>query len=336
MRETLMMRSRLMTGAAALMLTGLLGACSEGGGRQASVLVDGSSTVYPVSEALAEEFQASTGSRVTVGLSGTGGGFRKFCRGEVHVTGASRPITTGEIESCAEAGIEFIELPIALDALANIVHPSNDWASCMTVEQLQTVWRPEAQGEISNWNQIDPSYPDQSLQLFGAGTDSGTYDYYTLAIVGTQHESRGDFTATEDDNVTIQGVSTNEGGLGFLGLAYLDQNQERVKPVAVRNPDGDCVEPSVETARNGTYHPLTRPLFLYVSRAALDEHQAVRDFMHFALDAEVAPDLVAEVGYVPLPDEAFAMGIDKIDERRTGSFFGGKAQVGVRISDLLQ
>jgi len=336
MRETLMKRSRLLTGAAALMLTGLLGACSEGGGRQASVLVDGSSTVYPITEALAEEFQASTGSRVTVGLSGTGGGFRKFCRGEIHVTGASRPITTSEIASCAEAGIEFIELPIALDALANIVHPSNDWASCMTTEQLQTVWRPEAQGEIGNWNQIDPSYPDQSLQLFGAGTDSGTYDYYTLAIVGTQHESRGDFTATEDDNVTIQGVSTNEGGLGFLGLAYLDQNRERVKPVAVRNAAGDCVEPSVETARNGTYEPLTRPLFLYVKRSALDEEPAVLDFMHFALDPTVAPALVAEVGYVPLPDEAFAMGENKIDERRTGSYFEGKAQVGVRISDLLQ
>ena len=215
----------------------------------ADVAIDGSSTVFPVSEAFAEEFQIETGARVTVGVSGTGGGFRRFCRGETDISGASRPISASEIEACEEAGIEYIELPIALDAIAVIVNPQNDWVECMTVDELKTIWEPEAQGTIETWSQVRDAFPDQELSLYGPGVDSGTYDYFTAAIVGEEHSSRGDFTATEDDNIIIQGVSTDEGALGFLGLAYLTENEGLVKAVGIEQEDGSCVLPSVETAR---------------------------------------------------------------------------------------
>lgn len=322
--------------AAAVGALGLAG-CSGGENvRQAGVRVDGSSTVFPISEAFAEEFQAATGTRVTVGLSGTGGGFKKFCRGDVDATGASRPITEEERAECAAIGIEFIELPVAMDALANIVHPDNDWALCMTVDELRRMWEPEAQQQITNWQQVNPEFPDRPLNLFGAGTDSGTYDYYTQAIVGRAHSSRGDFTATEDDNVTIQGVSGDINALGFLGLAYLDQNREIVKAVEMRQPDGTCVVPSVETARDASYQPLTRPLFIYVNAEALESKPAVRAYAEFMMDAEHAVPLVAEVGYVPLPDRAFPMGRAKLDDMRTGSSFTTGNYVGVTIEELLQ
>lgn len=298
------------------------------------VNIDGSSTVFPVSEAFAEEFQIKTGTRVVVGVSGTGGGFKKFCRGETDISGASRPIKTSEMELCAENGVEFIELPVALDALSVIVNPENDWVSCMTVEELKTAYEPEAQGKIDNWNQIG-DYPDAPLNLFGAGTDSGTYDYFTAAIVGEEHSSRGDYTATEDDNITIQGVSSDVNAMGFLGLAYVEENRSRVKAVSIKQPDGTCVEPTVETARDASYQPLSRPLFVYLSKGSLDEKQSVRDFADFIMDPEHAESLVAEVGYVPLPDEAFKQGKAKVDARRTGSFFGGESKIGVKISDLL-
>lgn len=322
--------------AAALALALGITGCSGENVRQAGVQVDGSSTVFPISEAFAEEFQATSGTRVTVGLSGTGGGFKKFCRGDIDVTGASRPITEGEREICDAAGIEFIELPVAMDALANIVHPDNDWAQCMSVEALKRMWEPAAQGQITNWQQVDPSFPDRPLNLFGAGTDSGTYDYYTQAIVGEAHASRGDFTATEDDNVTIQGVSGDVNAFGFLGLAYLDQNRTLVKAVEMRQPDGSCVAPSVETARDASYQPLSRPLFIYVNAEALATKPAVRAYAEFMMDAEHAVPLVAEVGYVPLPDRAFPMGRAKLDAMKTGSSFESGNYVGVTIEDLLQ
>ena len=193
---------------------------------QELVTVDGSSTVFPISEAMAEEFQKETGDRVTVGLSGTGGGFKKFCRGETDVTGASRPISPSEVQACAEGNIEFIELPVAMDGLAVVVNPDNDWAECMTVEELGKMWEPAAQGTVDNWNQIREGFPDAPLRLFGAGTDSGTYDYFTLAVTGTEHSSRGDYTATEDDNITVQGVSTDVNALGFLGQVSRRCKQE--------------------------------------------------------------------------------------------------------------
>ncbi|WP_103174513.1 PstS family phosphate ABC transporter substrate-binding protein [Paracoccus sp. SY] len=302
--------------------------------QEATVTVDGSSTVFPVSEAMAEEFQNATGTRVTVGSSGTGGGFKKFCRGETDITGASRPIRDEEIELCKASGIEYIELPVAMDGLAVIVNPANDWATCMSVEELKTMWEVAAQDKVKNWNQVNQNFPDAPLSLFGAGTDSGTYDYFTLAINGVEHESRGDYTATEDDNITINGVAGDENALGFLGLAYLEENRDKVKPVGITQANGSCVEPTVETAGDGSYQPLSRPLFMYVSKAALDrpEVQAYADFM---MDPANGTALVAEVGYVPLPEHAFELGKAKVAARKTGTFFEGGSKIGVSIEELL-
>ena len=300
-----------------------------------AIQVDGSSTVFPISEAFAEEYQNETGNRVVVGVSGTGGGFKKFCRGETSFSGASRPIKNSEKEACAENGIEFIEMPVAMDALAVIVHPENDWASCMTTDELATAYGPEAQGEVDNWNQINPDYPDRDLALFGAGTDSGTYDYFTFAVVGEEGASRGDFTATEDDNITIQGVSTNPNAMGFLGLAYVEENRSRVDAVEISYNGGDCVAPTTETAGSGEYQPLTRPLFIYANAEDLKEDPQVRDFAEFMFNKDKAPQLVRETGYLTLPDSAFDQGLAKIEAGTTGSYFDGGSEIGVSVSDLL-
>jgi phosphate transport system substrate-binding protein len=299
-----------------------------------AVQIDGSSTVFPVSEAFAEEYQIATGNRVVVGVSGTGGGFKKFCRGETSFSGASRPIKTSEMEECAANNIEFLELPIAIDALAVIVHPQNP-INCMTVEELKTLYEPEAQGKITNWNQLNPEYPDAQIGIFGAGTDSGTYDYFTFAVIGEEGASRGDYTATEDDNITIQGVSGDIYGIGFLGLAYVEENRDRVKAVEISYEGGDCVAPTTENAAKGTYQPLTRPLFMYVNRAHLDEMPNVESLAKFMFDPDVAPGLVASTGYLALPERAFALAEEKIDARRTGTFFDGGSKVGVTLDDLL-
>jgi phosphate transport system substrate-binding protein len=300
------------------------------------VAIDGSSTVFPISEAYAEEFQKETGVRVTVGLSGTGGGFKKFCRGETDISGASRPIRDIEMQLCEENGIEYIELPIAMDGLANIIHPDNSWAECVAVGDLKKMWEPEAQGKISNWKQVNDGYPDAPLRLFGAGVDSGTYDYYTFAIVGEEHSSRGDFTATEDDNVTVQGVSTDKNALGFLGLAYFEENQDKLKVVAIKQEDGSCVAPTPETVRDGTYQPLSRPLFMYVNKQYLDEKEHVQKYVDFMMTADNGIPLVREVGYIPLPEDAFVLGKNKVAARKTGTFFEGGSKVGVSIDDLLE
>jgi phosphate transport system substrate-binding protein len=302
----------------------------------ADVAIDGSSTVFPISEAFAEEFQIETQTRVTVGISGTGGGFRRFCRGEIDISGASRPISKDEIAACEAAGIEYIELPIALDAIAVIVNLQNDWAECMTVEELKTIWEPGAQEKIDNWNEVRDDFPDTELSLYGPGVDSGTYDYFTAAVVGEEHSSRGDYTATEDDNIIIQGVSTDKGALGFLGLAYLTENEGVVKAVGIEQEDGSCVLPSVETARDASYQPLSRPLFMYVNKARVEENEDVRNYVEFVLNPENAVELVGEVGYVPLPEEAFEMGQAKFEARKTGTFFGGESKIGVKIEDLLR
>ncbi|KSV62237.1 phosphate-binding protein [Sinorhizobium sp. GW3] len=302
-----------------------------------TVVIDGSSTVFPISEAMAEEFQKSQGGKtlVTVGSSGTGGGFKKFCRGETDITGASRPIKSDEIELCRQNSVEFIELPVAIDALATIVNPANDWATCMTVEELKKIWEPEAQGKVDAWNQVRKDFPDAKLGLFGAGTDSGTYDYYTFAINGKEHASRGDYTATEDDNITVQGVSGDKNAIGFLGLAYLTENAGKVKAVAIKQADGSCVAPSVATATDGTYQPLTRPLFYYASKKAADEKQHVRAFAEFLFNAKNQEELVSEVGYVALPAEASGLALKKFEKRVTGSHFAGGSKVGVTVSELV-
>jgi phosphate transport system substrate-binding protein len=294
--------------------------------------------VYPISEAIAEEFQGKHRNvRVTVGVSGTGGGFQKFCRGETDISNASRPIRPTEIDACQKAGIEFIELPIAYDGLAVVVNPKNTWADAMTVEELKKLWAPEAQGKIMRWNQVRASWPNREVHLYGAGVDSGTYDYFTEAIVGKEGASRGDFTSSEDDNVLVQGIANDELALGFMGIAYVEQNKGRLKLVPVDDGKADNgagpVVASVETVRNGTYQPLSRPLFIYVSTKAA-ERPEVQTFVESYFGSGKA--LVADVGYVQLTDPIYDLAQKHFTARRTGTAFGqGGSQVGVALEDLL-
>jgi phosphate transport system substrate-binding protein len=305
---------------------------------QERIKIDGSSTVFPITEAMAEEFQIEHGGdyQVTVGISGTGGGFKKFCRGETHISDASRPIKESERQACKEAGIEYIELPVALDALAVMVNPQNDWVDHLTVEELKTMWEPTAQGKVKKWSQVRESFPDKSLSLYGAGVDSGTYDYFTEAVVGEEGASRGDFTASEDDNVLVQGIATDPNALGFFGFAYYAENKDKLKAVPIKNSEGEPVLPSIESAKSGSYQPLSRPIFIYVSKQAADESKGVQQFVEFYLDPERAQQLVKEVGYVPLPAEAYQMAVQNFQDRQTGTAFAGGSQVGVSIEDLLE
>lgn len=304
------------------------------------ILIDGSSTVYPITEAMAEEFQKQHPDvRVTVGISGTGGGFKKFCAGETAISDASRPIKSSEADQCAQNGIEYIELPVAYDGLAVMVNPQNDWVDFMTVEELKKIWEPAAQGQITRWNQVRPEWPDEELHLYGAGVDSGTYDYFTEAIVGQEGSSRGDYQASEDDNVLVQGIASDRLALGFFGLAYYEENQDKLKLVAIDdgNPDNGegPILPNAETVQNGTYQPLSRPLFIYVSRAAA-ERPEVQAFVRFYLDPANARMLVREVGYIPLPDQVYQLALERFERRTTGSIFAGGSQVGVTLEELLQ
>lgn len=299
------------------------------------IKIDGSSTVFPVTEAVAEDFQkAKKGAiNVTVGISGTGGGFKKFCRGEIDIADASRPISKKEMEACKEAGIRYVELPVAYDALTVVVNPKNTWAKSMTVAQLKKIWEPDAQGKITNWNQIDPSWPSEPLTLFGPGADSGTFDYFTEAIVGKSKASRGDFTASEDDNVLVQGVSRDKGALGYFGFAYYVENQKKLNAVAIDNGKGKPVLPSAEAVENGTYVPLSRPIFIYVSEKSLAKPE-IKEFVQYYL--QNAPKLVAEVQYVPLPQAAYKTAMQHLEQKKFGTVFGGEADVGVKIDELLK
>ena len=278
-----------------------LTACGGGdGGPQGNVAIDGSSTVYPVTEAVAEEFQrANRGIRVTVGVSGTGGGFKRFCAGETDISDASRPITEGEQKVCEKNGISYVEIPVAYDGLTVAVNPENDWAQCITVEELQRVWQPES--TIQNWSQIRDEWPDRELVLYGPDTDSGTFDYFTEVIVGEENASRSDYTASADDNVLVRGVRGDVASMGYFGFAYYIENQEQVRALAVDDGSG-CTMPTRETIESGEYAPLSRPLFVYVKESAL-ERDEVRQFVRFYL--ENATELVPQVGYVPLAEERY-------------------------------
>ena len=298
------------------------------------VKIDGSSTVYPVTEAVAEEFQkAKRGAiKVTVGIAGTGGGFKKFCRGETDISDASRPILKQEMDVCKQAGIEYVELPVAFDALTVMVNPKNNWAPSMTVAELKKIWEPAAQGKIMNWNQIRSSWPDAPLKLYGAGADSGTFDYFTEAITGKAKASRGDFTASEDDNVLVQGIANDRNALGFFGFAYYAENQDKLKAVAVDGGKGPVL-PSAKTVEDGTYQPLSRPIFIYVSKKSLGKPE-VKEFVEFYL--KNAPKLVKQVKYVALPAKAYTVGLRRVKAVKVGTAFGGEAEVGVKIDDLLK
>jgi phosphate transport system substrate-binding protein len=290
---------------------------TDAGGAQV-ITADGSSTVFLITEAVAEEFQrANPGMRVTVGRSGTGGGFQKFCRGEVDISNASRPIRPTEIDGCQKAGVDYLELPVAYDGLAVVVHPTNTWAQTMTVDELRRIWEPSAQGRILRWSQVRPNWPDQELHLFGAGVDSGTFDYFTEVIVGKTTQSRGDYTSSEDDNVIVQGVSGDPYALGYFGYAYFEENKDKLKVVAVDGGKGP-VAPSPESVANGTYTPLSRPIFIYPRVQSLDRPE-VRRFIDFYLES--GPALVREVGYVPLTDAEYGMVRKRFGNRKTGTMF---------------
>jgi phosphate transport system substrate-binding protein len=298
------------------------------------VQIDGSSTVFPVTEAVAEEFQkAKKGKiKVTVGISGTGGGFKKFCRGETDISDASRPILKAEIDTCKQAGIDYIELPVAFDALTVMVNPKNDWASVITVAELKKIWEPAAQGKVTNWNQVRSNWPNAPLKLFGAGADSGTFDYFTEAITGKAKASRGDFTASEDDNVLVQGIANDRNSLGFFGYAYYAENKDKLKAVAIDNGKGG-VAPSEKTVLDGSYQPLSRPIYIYVSKKSADKPE-IREFVEFYL--KNAANLVKQVKYVPLPDKVYGMGLTRFQGRKVGTAFAGHADVGVTIEDLMK
>ena len=303
--------------------------------QQKIVKIDGSSTVYPITEAVAEEFQKANQQqvKVTVGISGTGGGFKKFCRGDTDISGASRPILKGEMEECRKTGVEYFELPVAFDALTVVVNPRNTFIQQLTVPELKKIWEPGAQGKVTRWNQVNPQWPDQPMKLFGPGADSGTFDYFTEAVVGKAKSSRGDFTASEDDNVLVQGVSRDVNGLGYFGYAYYVENKDKLRAVPIVNPRGQAVAPSMEAVEAGSYAPLSRPIFIYVSSKALEKPE-VKEFVQYYLRHGGA--LAKEVKYVPLPAKSYQLAWEHVQKGKKGTVFGGSAEVGVTIEELLR
>ncbi len=301
--------------------------------QQPIIKVDGSSTVYPITEGIAEDFQKSKKSaiKVTVGISGTGGGFKKFCRGEIDIADASRPILAKEMEECTKAGIKYFEVPIAFDALTVVVNPKNSFIKQLSVEQLKKAWEADAQGKVTTWKQIDPSFPDTPLKLYGPGADSGTFDYFTEAINGKSKSSRGDYTASEDDNVLVQGVSRDNGALGYFGYAYYEENKTKLRSVPIINKQGKAIGPSEASVIDGSYNPLARPIFIYVSEAAYKKPE-VKEFVEFYL--KNAAKISKEVKYVPLPASAYTLGAEHLSKGKLGTVFGGKAEVGVTIEEL--
>jgi phosphate transport system substrate-binding protein len=305
------MTRRLITGfvAGVALLASVAAGCGGGDGG-GTITSDGSSTVGPFTTKAAENFRAEDpDAQITVGISGTGGGFERFCIGETDISNASRQIAEDEQAICEENGIEYVELQVVLDAMTNVVNPENDWATCLTVEQLNAIWKPGS--TVDNWNQVDPSFPDVPLRLFGPGTDSGTFDYFTDAINGEEGASRTDFSPSEDDNIIVQGVAGERGGLGYFGFTYYEENQDRLKALEVDGGEG-CVAPGIETAQNGTYTPLSRPLFIYVNRSSLDEEESLRDFVRFAV--ENAPTIAEEAQYVPMSQAQVDEQLQRLEE----------------------
>lgn len=321
---------------AAGLLAALGGGLSTGAAHAAGLIqIDGSSTVYPVTEAVAEEFQiASDGTKVTVGISGTGGGFKRFCRGETDISNASRPILREEMITCAQGGVKYMELPVAYDAITVVVSKSNDFVDYLTVDELKKMWEPGAQGKVTSWKQIRDGFPDVPLKLAGPGADSGTFDYFTEAVVGKSKSSRGDYQASEDDNVIVQFVSREKGALGYFGLAYYEENKDKLKGVPIKaTASAPGVLPSLETVNNGSYQPLSRPIFVYV-KAKAAERPEVTQFVEFYL--KHGAELSKEVGYVDLPASAYDLALKNFHDRKLGTGFGGTPEVGLHVEDLLK
>ena len=303
---------------------------------QAQVIkIDGSSTVYPITEGVAEDFQKAKKNaiKVTVGISGTGGGFKKFCRNEIDIANASRPIQTKEMEDCKAAGIGYFELPVAFDALTVVVNPKNTFVKQLTVEELKIMWEPAAQGKITRWNQVNPAFPDAPLKLFGAGADSGTFDYFTEAITGKSKSSRGDFTASEDDNVLVQGVSQDVNAIAFFGYAYYAENQSRLRAVPISAKGGKpAVGPSEKAVLDGSYQPLSRPIFMYVNAKSMAKPE-VKEFVEYYM--KESAKIAKEVKYVPLPAKAYTLNLEHLAKGKKGTVFGGANEVGITIEALL-
>ncbi len=296
------------------------------------IKIDGSSTVYPITEAVAEEFQKSTKVKVTVGESGTGGGFKKFCRGETDISDASRPISQKEMDACKEAGIQYIELPIAYDALTVVVNDKNDWVKSLSVDELKKIWGPGS--SVKNWKDVNSAYPDKKMGLYGPGTASGTFDYFSEAINGKSKSHRTDYTPSEDDNVLVQGVTGNVGGIAYFGLAYYEENKDKLRAVPISaKAGGPAILPSAQTVEDGTYQPLARPIFIYVNATSAAFKPEVKAFVNFYLDN--APTLVKEVKYVPLPTADYAAIKEHFKALKAGTGFGGKNEVGIKVQDLL-
>ncbi len=303
--------------------------------QSASIIrVDGSSTVFPITDAAAEAFYRSRKGAVTfaIGISGTGGGFKKFCRGDTDISNASRPILRAEMEDCAANRVRYLELPIAYDALTVVVATRNPM-SAISVEELKIMWEPEAQGRISRWNQVNPAFPSSPLRLFGAGRDSGTFDYFTEAIVGAAKSSRRDYIASEDDNVLVAGVSKDPFAIGFMGFAYYVENRSRLKALAISQGGSRPVTPSLETVVSGAYQPLSRPIFIYVAEQAMEKPE-VRGFVDFYNRG--AAKLVRQAKYVPLPDGAYLNNLHTLQTRRWGTLFRGENKIGLTIDELLK
>lgn len=297
-----------------------------------TVKIDGSSTVFPVTEAVAEEYQkANRGQKVTVGISGTGGGFKKFCRGETDIQNASRPITANEMKDCRAAGVQYIELPVAFDALTVVVNKDNPLKE-ISIEDLKKMWEPAAQGKVMRWKDVNPAFPDAPLVLFGAGADSGTFDYFTEAVTGKSKSSRGDFTASEDDNVIVQGVSRDKNSLGFFGYAYYEENKGKIKGLPISWKGGKAVAPNEQHVLDGTYQPLSRPIFIYVNAKSLARPE-IKAFAEYYM--KQGPKLVKEVKYVPLPAKAYEYNLAALEKGRVGTKMGGENKVGLTIEQLM-
>lgn len=297
-----------------------------------TIKIDGSSTLFPITEGLAEDFQKETKIKVTVGISGTGGGFKKFCRGETDIQNASRPILEQEIKACAAAGIQYLELPVAFDALTVVISTRNNFVKQLTIEELRKMWEPNAQNKITNWNQINPNFPSRPLKLFGAGADSGTFDYFTEAVMGKAKSSRGDYTASEDDNVLVSGVANSPDGIGYFGYAYYAENTKRLKSVAIVNKDGKPVSPSDKTIMDGSYNPFSRPVLIYINVKSLDKPE-VKRFVDFYINN--VSEMAKEVKFVPLPERAYQNNRKIVSDRRVGTVFVNRSKVGITIDDLI-
>jgi phosphate transport system substrate-binding protein len=318
-----------------LVIAAAFAAVSSGSALANTVKVDGSSTVFPITEVLAEDFgRANKGKlKVTVGISGTGGGFKKFCRGELDIADASRPIRKSEMDDCKRAGIQFIEVPIGQDALTVVINPKNTWAASLSVDDLKKMWSPDAQGKVKSWKQVNPAFPDTPLALYGPGADSGTFDYFTEAVNGKAKVSRGDFTASEDDNVLVQGVQRDVGGLGYFGYSYYYENKDKLSAVAIAPKAGaKGVLPSEESVLNGSYVPLSRPLFIYVNVKSM-ERPEVNAFLDYYM--KNAPGACKETKYVALKPAAYEVGKGRIANKKVGTVFGGGGDTSVTMDFVL-